>query len=329
MINKLYEKYIKKNIIVIIIYIILILSIIIPLPYFIDMPGGTTDINNKIEVENGYKSKGMFGFAYVSSLRATPFSYIVSLFKKDWELIKLNEVKFDNETIRDAGFRDNIFMEESFDNASIVAFSKASKELTITKNNLYVTYIDKEAKTNLKIGDKIISVNNVKVNSIDDIRKNIQENKKVKFKVERNSKIYEKTATIVDIDGIKSIGIMVINDIEFETDPKITFKKDANESGPSGGLMLSLTIYNNLVKEDITKGNKIIGTGTIDKNGIVGDIGGVSHKILGAEEDDADIFFVPEGNYEEANKTIKEHNLDIKLVKISTFDEALDYLKSL
>ena len=39
-------------------------------------------------------------------------------------------------------------------------------------------------------------------------------------------------------------------------DPNIIFHFDSYESGPSGGLMMSLAIYNALVEEDITGGKK-------------------------------------------------------------------------
>lgn len=329
MINKVYEKFIKNNIKYIIIYICLFLFICIPLPYYIDMPGGTTNINKKIEIENSYKSKGMFGFAYVSSLRATPLFYIISLINNNWEVVPIKDIKLDNETIKDVNYRDNLLMEESFDSASIVAYKKANKKLNIIDNKLYVTYIDKKSKTNLVVGDQIISIDNIKVNNLEDIKKNIKNKNKINIKVINKNKIYQKKATIVNIDNKKSIGIMVTNDIKFESKPVIKFKKNSNESGPSGGLMLSLAIYNNLVKEDITKGKKIIGTGTIDINGKVGEIGGISFKIKGAVKDKADIFLVPEANYKEALKTIKDNNYDIKLVKVRTFNDALNYLNNL
>ena len=92
--------------------------------------------------------------------------------------------------------------------------------------------------------------------------------------------------------------------------------------------MTALSIYNNLIKEDITKGLTIVGTGTIDINGNVGVIGGVSYKLKSAEKENADLFFVPKGeNYKEAIKIKKEKNYNIKIVGISTFDEAISYLK--
>ena len=92
--------------------------------------------------------------------------------------------------------------------------------------------------------------------------------------------------------------------------------------------MTTLAIYNSITKKDITKGKKIAGTGTIDIEGNVGEIGGVKYKLSGAVKNKADIFLVPDGNYEEAYDYKKERGFDIELVSISNFDEAIDFLES-
>ena len=67
----------------------------------------------------------------------------------------------------------------------------------------------------------------------------------------------------------------------------------------------------------------------IDEDGNVGAIGGVKYKMLGAQKDGADIFFVPKENYDEAKKVYKKNNLSFELVMVETFDEAINYLNNL
>ena len=45
---------------------------------------------------------------------------------------------------------------------------------------------------------------------------------------------------------------------------------------------MALMIYNALTEQDLTNGKKIVGTGTIERDGSVGVIGGVKYKIMGA-----------------------------------------------
>ena len=101
-----------------------------------------------------------------------------------------------------------------------------------------------------------------------------------------------------------------------------------NESGSSGGLMMSLAIYNALTEEDITKGLNIVGTGSINSDGTVEEIGGVKYKVLAAEKNKADIFFCPVENYEEALKVKKRRKLDVEVVKVASLKEAIAYLET-
>lgn len=117
---------------------------------------------------------------------------------------------------------------------------------------------------------------------------------------------------------------------KYKTTPttKIKFKK--KESGPSGGLITTLEIYNQLTKKDLTKGKVIAGTGTIEEDGTIGPIGGVEQKILGASHAKADIFLVPsEINYEQAKKYAKEKNIKIKLIKVKSIKDAIKKLEEL
>ncbi len=99
--------------------------------------------------------------------------------------------------------------------------------------------------------------------------------------------------------------------------------------GPSGGLMQTLAIYNAITPDDITKGLIIMGTGGIASDGTATKIGGEEQKVVTANINGADIFFVPNVNYEDAKKQydlIKKPTL--VLVGVDNFYEAMQYLKN-
>ena len=103
---------------------------------------------------------------------------------------------------------------------------------------------------------------------------------------------------------------------------------DTNTGGPSGGMMQSLYIYNQLSEFDISHGLKIGGTGTIRIDGTVGAIGGIEQKIYTSAMNNIDIFFVPfaSNNYEDALEVYNTLNTDMILVGVDTFEDALNYL---
>jgi len=119
-----------------------------------------------------------------------------------------------------------------------------------------------------------------------------------------------------------------IIELEYPEDIDITFNKNANEYGSSGGLMNTLLIYNKLTKEDITKGDVISGTGVINIDGSIDPIGGVKYKLRGAYKEGADVFIAPSENYEEALKVAEENDMDIEIIEAKTFNQVVEDLKN-
>lgn len=317
-----------KSFIITIITIFLLFAI--PLPFYIEKEGGVIATKDRIDIENAYKADGEFYMTYVSEIKVNIPLYIISFFNKNWDLIKKEEVILNNETEEDVYFRSKLLLDESIQNAIIAAYNIANKTVNITKEDCYVTYIDSLANTDLQIKDKIIKINNIKVtnrNHIHEIINNYKVGDILNFEVERNNNILKCTAKLIEIEGNAFIGVMISTKKEIVTKPDIDIKFEKGESGSSGGLMMALEIYNSLTEEDITKGRKIAGTGTIDENGNVGKISGIKYKIKGASKE-ADIFLAPSGeNYLEAIQAVKDYNLDIKVIEVSTLKEAITKLK--
>ena len=323
------RQYLKENYKFILSIILILVVFSIRFPYYIDAPGGITDMSEKIEI-NGYESEGSFYLAYVKEYRATIPTLIFSLFNKDFKVIKQDDVILDTEDYESYEMRDKVLMDESISNATYVAYKKANKYIKELSNKIVIIYITETSNTDLKVGDEIISINNEYVYNKDDVTNIVNKlsvGSKVDIKVKNNNKEYTRYAYIIEEDNNKIIGILISNLKEYETNPKVNVIVDKNESGSSGGLITALSIYNSLVKEDITHGLRIVGTGTIDLDGNIGSIGGVEYKLKSAVKKKADLFIVPlDENYEEALKLKKENNYDIEILGVSTFDEVIDYL---
>lgn len=337
MIKKFYE-YIKSIITENYLYLLLLLVVAsvftYPLPYYIYNGGGLMNVDNKIEFVGKTKSNGSYNMCYVSEIRATIPSYLISLINKNWEREKIDNIAVTkNETDKDIMARDKIYLNSGNNSAIITAFKYANKDIKIEETNPTVLAIMEEANNDLNIGDKILKINDINIKNASNLEtslNNVNIGDKINIKVLNNNKEYSRYAYIFEKNNKKLLGIAVENTISVETDPKINFKFNDTESGPSGGLILSLALYDYLVNDDITKGLKISGTGTIDNNGNVGEIGGVRFKLAGAVKSKADIFFVPNGeNYKEAMKLKKEKNYKINIVGVSTFEEAINSLKNI
>lgn len=335
MTNKTYEKiknFIKENYKFILLLLAVFLLFNIKLPYYITTSGGLIDIESRIDIEEKKEIDGSFNLAYVNELHATIPFLLISLFNDDWEVLKEEDITVNQEDIEDVYIRDSLLLQEANNNAIKLAYKKAFSSVKVIESKVYVVYIDEEAKTDLSVGDQIVKVNNVSISSKEDLYTYIKkqpENETLTFEVINNDKTYTREAITFKEADETFVGIMIANVDTLETDPEINIKFRDSESGSSGGLMMSLAIYNYLIDEDITKGRKIVGTGTIDENGNVGSIGGVKYKLKGAVKEKADLFFVPVGeNYEEVLKLKEENNYDIEIIAVETLDEAIDYLEN-
>lgn len=307
--------------------IIITAIFLIPLPYYVKLGGGIIKLNNKIKIEEKGEN-GTFGALYVRESKAMILTYLIAKVVPSFEIEKQEEVKSDEEETKDYNYREKLYFTSSIDNATKVAFEKAGKEVKISSSKYLIIYIDKDAKTELEVGDEIIKVNGQTYETYDELKDLLKnESETVKITVKRKNKEVETNNKYIDIEGEKKLGIVISNEIKYTSNPKVKLKFNGREAGPSGGLMITLTIYDKLVKEDITKGRLVVGTGTINGNGEVGEIGGVKHKIMAAAKKKADIVFVPNDNYEEAKEIYDKENYKFKLVPVKTFDEAVDYLE--
>ena len=324
------KNLIKNNYKFIIALVLILLIFWLPLPYYIDAPGGLTNLNKKVTIK-GKKIDGSYNLTYVSEYKASIPLIVYSWFNKDYDIYKKEDILLDNESDKEYYERDRLFLEESLSNAVISAYSLAGKKVDKSNNYLYVGYILDNSNTDLKVGDSIISIDKVKVNTKEDVnkllsKKNVDD--KISIKVKNNNKEYTRYAYLKKEKDKIIIGIIPIEVFDYKVNPKVDIKTSASESGGSGGLMLALTIYDLLVDNNLSKGRVIAGTGTIDSNGNVGEIGGIKYKIKGAVKDKAEVFFVPKENYKEAKKLVDKRGYKIKLVKVNTLEDAVNYLKT-
>lgn len=124
-------------------------------------------------------------------------------------------------------------------------------------------------------------------------------------------------------DGAGFLGIATeeVPEVPFE----VVFNL-ADIGGPSAGLMFSLALVDKLSPGEINGGLDVAGTGTIDSDGMVGPIGGITHKLTAAAEGGAEVFLVPADNCAEA---LTNQQDGMRLVKVETLEGAADALESI
>lgn len=96
-------------------------------------------------------------------------------------------------------------------------------------------------------------------------------------------------------------------------------------TGPSHGLMVGLVTYAGVTGEDLAGGRHVAGTGTLDGEGRVGRVGGLSAKVQGARRAGVDVLLVPADQRDE----IAGLDLDgLRVLAVESLHDAIIQLRA-
>ena len=329
---------------------ILVISFV-KVDYKVTTPGYLTEAMYMVDVD----TKNERG--HVLTVSVTEYSDVSII--QYWLAKRENRVVIDE--IKENDFSDEVYDQYgiiskklAINNAIINAYTAAAKvdsSISLVKEykGMIVSIISGIADTDLQPDDIITEINGVKINSKDDFYNEyyrllgedrlgniLNEGDMIEFKVLRyNSETKKdvelnKTAKLYKNESGKlSIGMTLEEYISVDganSNPKfsILYNEQMDAKGGSGGAMMTLSIYNALVEKDITNGLIIAGTGTIDLEGNVGEIGGIEQKIIKAFMSSVDVFYVDQYDYLDAIAACEKYGYNKDLVvSVSKFEDIL------
>ncbi|MFC3932112.1 SepM family pheromone-processing serine protease [Streptococcus dentapri] len=348
--NKVFWPFVKRFkwwISGLILLLLLAFCFLFPLPYYVETPGGAYDINEVLTVDGQTnKDEGSYNFVAVSVRRGTIFQMVYAWLTPYTDIVSADEMTGGAST-KDFDLMNQYYMENSQNIAIYQAFKLAKKEVKLDYKGVYVLSVADNStfKGVLNIADTVTGLNGKTFKSSKDLIKyasSLKLGSKVSVQYMREGKKKSADGKVIKLsNGKNGIGISLTDHTEVKSDQKIEFSTEG-VGGPSAGLMFTLSIYDQLNQEDLMKGRKIAGTGTIEQDGTVGDIGGVAQKVVSAANSGTDLFFVPDNaikkdekkyypngnNYEEAKKTAKDIGTKMKIVPVKNAQDAIDYLKT-
>lgn len=306
----------------------------VELPYFAFSAGPVGDAVDAIHIESTdlpvYPPKGELFVLTVSLQEVNVYEALAAGFDPAVDLVPVSLLRGPEESDEDFRRRGLEAMDRSKENAIAVALDRLDLNVEVGSDGVRVVDLLEGSPSAgvLKVGDVIRAVNGEEVVLADDLREALADKAPgdtVTLTVERDRETFDVEVELFEsseVPGRALIGILA------ETlNPRFPIDIDSsNIGGPSAGLMYTLAIIDLLTPEDITHGHVIAGTGTIDRSGRVGPIGGVRQKAVAAEAAGAEYMLVPADNFEEAQTAPIE---DLVLVSVATVDDALELLDSL
>jgi PDZ domain-containing protein len=112
-----------------------------------------------------------------------------------------------------------------------------------------------------------------------------------------------RSAQLPRVAGGVGIGVAVeTNGLTADLPFTVNFRDRPDIGGPSAGLAYALAVSDILAPADYAAGRRVAATGTIDPEGDVGPVGGVKEKAVAVQRAHANVFVVPAGEVQDANR---------------------------
>lgn len=299
--------------------------------YLMVRPGSAEDLSRFIAVEKTETDDaGAFYLVTVSQQNATPIFFLYALSNPYVDLQPRRRVIPSDMDPKDYTELMRRWMEESQNLARVIALRRLGNEVPIESDGVQVVEVGKDspAKGILQAGDVIRGVDGRPVFLADELVTQVQlrpVGEPVTLDIRRDDEpmtVTIETAGHTDQPDRAALRVYV-RTLNWQPQLPVEIAIEVGQiTGPSAGLMFVLEILNQLEPKDLTAGQKIAGTGTINLREEVGPIGGVRQKVRAAENIGAAYFIVPLENYEEAKTAAG----NIKLVPVGTLAEALSFL---
>lgn len=314
--------------------IVLLVSalMLLPVPYAVLVDGPTTDTLGEddgaalisITGQKTYPTSGSLELTTVrvyggASARVNPWQ-MVHGWLDDGELVVPEEQLFPpGQTAEQTKEANQVQMASSQESATAAALRTLGYR--VPEHMKVVDFAaDSPSKGTLQVGDVIRSVGGVSIVGGEELRAELQKvtpGAAATLVVHRAGKdVAVQPLTRRSSEGGTVLGVVVAPAFDFPFEVKIQIE---NVGGPSAGTMFALGIIDKLTPGSLTGGARVAGTGTIDPDGLIGPIGGIQQKLIGARKSGATIFLAPAENCPSVVGRIPD---GLSVIKVATLTEA-------
>jgi PDZ domain-containing protein len=322
--------------------IVVVAGFLVHVPYTVISPGEAVPLTGLVKVEGAQtfdKPRGDIRLLFVRErVHVSVWRYLQAKLDSDSDILKDQVVNPQNKSPQQREEEGQDQMSQAKEAATKVALQAAGYKVDST---VTVTALapDTPAANVLRKGDILKTADGREIHTEGELRSQVIKHKAgddMTLGIVRGGKpMMVKIEVAADQNGRRYIGIQDMT-TTFDSPVKVTVDT-AGIGGPSGGLAMTLAILDDLTPGDLTGGTRVAVTGTIDFDGNVGEIGGIEQKAVAARAAGAKVFIVPQCSPQDAPpylqlcqkdlaRATKRVGSGVKVVPVSTFDQALDVL---
>lgn len=307
----------------------------IPSPYAIERPGPVVDVLGTVPVEGedvpvltvedqpDTAADGQLNLLTVSIAGSPqrPLSWIAlvpALFDPSQEIAQVSQFYPEGITVEQREEVTSLQMDASQVVSATAAFRAMGLHVGVS---LSVGDVDTAgpAAGVLQPGDELVSVNGKKLTSFEQLIETVSASTDpLTFELVRDGQTRtEQVAPRVPTDGEEPrLGIAVSTSYEL---PRTVDISVPQIGGPSAGLIFGLAIMDRMGEGPDLGGLTVSGTGTLNEDGAVGPIGGLTQKAWAASRADTDLFLMPIANCPDVQSFPK----DLKVAPVATLEDAV------
>lgn len=326
----------KSRIGVLFLALVLVIALALPLPFVIFRPGTPENVlGSMITVPQSYanldlKSRDEDGQLFLTTVFVTtPRSKVFGAeILRAW--IRGDEAVYPRDAIYPQGQdAKQIKSQEQFEMASSQQYAiyNALSFLGFkvpTEARVVEMLEESDAVGKIEIDDVIRRVDGKEVASSSEIVTIVRSKSpgdSITMEVERDGVIRTvREIRLIENPQGAAVGLFLVVDFDSPVPISIDIR---NTGGPSAGMIFALGIIEKMTEEDLLRGRKIAGSGTIDLDGRVGAIGGIEAKLIGARRKGATIFLASVNNCDDI-----AHIPDgLQVIPVSTLRDAVEVLR--
>jgi Lon-like protease len=315
--------------------IVAVAALTVPMPFVEYLPGGATSIEPLVTIGGASTSPlvGETALLTVRLARPSSVQLVAARLDPDRQLLPLTRIYPQGVDRQVHLARERERFDRQFDVAAAVGAAAAGVPLEVI-TAVVILEVDPAgpAAGRLSPGDVVLSVDGDPVTSGAALAERVRASpagvpltlRIVHGGVEREQQVTPRAPDGAAGDPPR-IGVIVqtaVDDLVLPID--ITLTPGVRIGGPSAGLMVGLTVYDLLAEEDLLRGRRVAGTGTLDVDGVVGGVGGVPEKTLAAIEAGYDVLLVPTADTAATQRLARGR---ITVIGVATLDEAIDRLR--
>lgn len=321
-----------------VIAVVLVVVSSITVPYYALTPGSARPTEDLVSVEDAqtFPSDGEVLFTTVHIERLTLLDSArdrLGLLPDDWEVLTEEEYLGPNTEEQNDEINAQL-MVNAQDVASYVALDHLGYDVSITGTGATVVQIVEgtPADGRLTVGDTIVAIGGEPIELTEEVAEIIgsrQPGDMVTLSVDQaDGAASDVEVTLEAREDDPEAGFLGVatttRGLEFNLPFDVEIDS-GNVGGPSAGLAFTLAILDALTEGELTGGDEVAVTGTINPDGTVGPVGGVAQKVVAAADAGATIFLVPADEVDDG----REASDDIRVEPVDDLDGALEVLADL